>query len=162
MKLKTKLITLTLTYIAFMLYFSLLFLPAFTETVGGHEMIDAYLVDYTKSILDIENLVINYVEVGRAFMSNFFIVDSIYVSISAALFYSLVKSVTTNKYLSYIPFAAGAFDTLENIIVLYTAQTLDMKYIIFPRIFATTKAFLLLATLIIIVAGFIKNRRTHN
>ena len=84
-----------------MLYFSLLFIPAFTEAVG------------------------------RAFMSNFFIVDSIYVIISAALFYSLVKSVTTNKYLSYIPFA-------------------------------TTKAFLLLATLIIIVARFIKNRRTHN
>ncbi len=125
-------------------------------------MIDAYLVNYTKSILDIENLVINYREVGRAFMLNFFIVDSLYVIISDALFYSLIKSVTTNKYLSYIPFVVGAFDTIENIIVLYTAQTLDMKYIIFARVFATTKAVFLLITLLIIIVRFIKNKRANN
>ncbi len=161
MKSKTKLIILTATYVAFMLYFTLSFLPMFTEAVGGYEMVDAYLVDYTKSILDIENLVLNYGESGRAFMTNFFIADSIYVIISAALFYSLIRSVTQNKYLSYIPLVAGGFDTLENIIVLYTGNTLNMDYIIFARIFATTKAFLLLITIIIIVVGLVKKLRKN-
>ncbi len=132
------------------------FLPRFTEVVNGNEMIDSYLVDYGKSISDIENLVMDYGEVGRNYMTNFFIWDSIYVVISTILFSLLIRAVTDNKNLSYIPLASGLFDTIENLIVLYTSRTLNMQYIWLARFFASAKAVVLVIIVFIIVIGSIK------
>ncbi len=162
MELKKQIIVAIIAYIAFMAYFMGVFLPTFTENVGGNEMVDSYLVDYSKSIADIENLVLDYGEEGRAFMTNFFIMDSIYVVISVTLFHLLLKWLTTNKYLSYIPFLTGTFDTIENIAVLYTGLSLNMEFIGLARFFATAKAVCLFSSVIIIVVGFvniIRNRK---
>lgn len=156
MKLKTKVIISSVVYILFMIYFMGVFLPMFTENVGGNEMLDVYLVDYSKSIDDIGNLILDYGEVGREFMTNFFIMDSMYVVISACLFYLLVKLVTKDSKLVFIPLLAGFFDTIENIIVLYSGNTLNMNYLLFARIFASMKAFCLLMTLIIIVINGVR------
>lgn len=152
-KLKKQITIAVSIYIIFMVYFIGVFLPEFTERVGGNEMVDAYLVDYSKSIWDIETLIWNYGEDGRAFMVYFFVVDSIYVVISVTLFFFLIKAVSTNKYLPYIPILAGLFDTVENIVVLYTGLSLNMTWIGVARFFATAKGISLLATIIIIIVG---------
>ncbi|OON97912.1 MAG: hypothetical protein ATN36_02225 [Epulopiscium sp. Nele67-Bin005] len=162
MDLKKQIGLVIITYIGFMAYFMGVFLPTFTENVGGNEMVDAYLVDYSKSIEDIENLVLDYGEEGRAFMTNFFIMDSIYVIISVTLFHLVIKAVATNKYFSYIPFLTGTFDTIENIAVLYTGLSLNMNYLALARFFASAKAVCLFSSIIIIIVGlgkkFIANK----
>ncbi len=156
MKLKTKIIIAFVVYVAFMVAFMGWFLPRFTEMVNGNEMIDSYLVDYGKSLLDIENLIMDYGEVGRNYGVNFFIWDSAYVVISTILFSLLIRGVTQNKKLSYIPLASGLFDTIENLVVLYTVNTLNMNYIGIARFFATAKAVVLVIIAIIIIVGAIK------
>lgn len=105
MKKKTKISI--LVYIAFMALFLGVFMPIFDSAVGGLDMIDAYLVDFSKSIFDIENLILSYGDVGRAFMTNFFIADSLYVIISCVMFTFLIKEVSNNKYLTFIPLCTG-------------------------------------------------------
>ncbi len=146
-------------YIVFMALFAGIFMPIFTKAVGGHEMIDAYLVDFSKSIADIEILIYNYGEYGRSFMTNFFIADSLYVIISCVMFTLLIKSVTDNKYLKFIPLFTGIFDTIENIFVLYCVKSLNMYYLPLARLFATLKACSLFLSIIVIVVYFVKRRR---
>ncbi len=146
-------------YVVFMGLFAGIFMPIFTEAVGGHEMIDAYLVDFSKSINDIEVLIHNYGEQGRNFMTNFFIADSLYVIISCVMFTLLIKSVTDNKYLKFIPLFTGTFDTIENLFVLYSVTNLNMSYLPLARLFAALKACSLALSIIVIVAYFVKRRR---
>ncbi len=148
-----------IVYIIFMIGFAGFFMPAFTEAVNGYDMIDAYLVDFSQSIADIEQLIYNYGEYGRAFMTNFFIADSLYVIISCVMFTLLIQSVTYNKYLKFIPLVTGIFDTIENLLVLYSVKSLNMTYLPLARAFATLKACSLLVSIIVIIVFFFKRRR---
>ncbi|MDC7219463.1 MAG: hypothetical protein PQJ59_05945 [Spirochaetales bacterium] len=156
MKSRTKIIISAIAYVVFMIYFTAQFLPVFYEATGGNEMIDAYLADYSKSIADMENLIIAYGETGRAFMVNFFMADSLYIIISVLFFSFLIQALTNTKYLRYIPFVTGAFDTIENIIVLYSTSSLNFDYLLFARIFATAKGVTLFSSLLIILVGLIR------
>ncbi|OOB78787.1 MAG: hypothetical protein BEN18_06215 [Epulopiscium sp. Nuni2H_MBin001] len=157
MELKTKLIISTTVFIIFIIYFSAVFLPAFEIATNSQGMVDAYLVDYTKSISDIEELIINYGETGRAFMLNFFIADTMYIIVSVPLFSLLILALTQTKYLPFIPVVAGIFDTIENIAVFYSASSLNMQFLGLARFFATAKGVCLVISWTIIIGGLIRS-----
>lgn len=134
-------------------------MPTFTNAVNGNDMVDAYLVDYSKTIYDIEQLIFDYGENGRNFMVNFFIADSVYVIISCTMFSLLIQCVSDNKYLKFIPILTGVFDTIENVLVLYSGLSLNMAYLPQARLFATIKACSLFISLIVIVVSWLYLRK---
>lgn len=156
MRLRNKVVIAGIIYIVFMVCFTGFYLPSFYNATDDNEMVDLYLSDYSKNIEDIEQLIMDYGEDGRAFMQSFFIVDSLYIIISVILFMLLLKGLTSVKLLQYVPILTGIFDTLENIIVLYSTNSLNMDYLIYARIFSSAKGVTLLLSIIIIVFGAIR------
>lgn len=152
---KRKIILALIIYVIFMIIFSNFFLPIFYSKNNGNEMVDLLLADYSKSIKDIEILISNYGIQGRKFMLSFFVIDSVYIIISVYLFSILIGVFSTIKPLKYIPLLTGLFDTLENIIVLYTTKSLNMCLLIYARIFATIKGIFLFSSLIIILGSIL-------
>ncbi len=156
---KQKIIVLSISYILFILYFTILFLPDFYKATNGLPMIDSALLDFRMSTSEIGNLIYDYNESGRAYMVNFFFVDLLYIVISSLLFSTSINALTGSNRLSALPFFSGAFDFFENCIVLYASLTLDVKYLLFARIFAVIKGLILFTVLVIIVKGLVQKNK---